>query len=163
MSKKSPFKFKDGTSYTSWIEMHALITPIPKTEQAIVVLLEALDKNIKADKAVSQLTASNLNVDTGLKLLVDKLDLMIDNDAYTAYPNVNVFVKKEGLSMNDFILEFEHLYCEIAEHDMNLPETILTFRLLDSAGLNEAQRQFALTLGNDLTFSLMKPTLKAIF
>ena len=30
-------------------------------------------------------------------------------------------------------------------------------------GLNEAQRQLALTLGNDLTFSLMKSALKRIF
>ena len=78
MSKKSPPKFQDGTSYTSWknkIEMWALVASIPKKEQAIVVLLEALDKNIKAEKAVSELTASNLNIDTGLKLLLDKLDL----------------------------------------------------------------------------------------
>ena len=65
MSKKSPPKFKGATSYTSWknkIEMWALVTSIPKKEQAIVVLLEALDENIKAEKAVSELTASNLNV-----------------------------------------------------------------------------------------------------
>ena len=55
MSKKSPPKFKDGVSYVSWknkIEMWALVTSIPKKEQAIVVLLEALDENVKAEKAV---------------------------------------------------------------------------------------------------------------
>ena len=41
----------------------------------------------------------------------------------------------------------------MAEHDMELSDTILAFKLLDSAGLSEAQRQLALTLGNDLTFS----------
>ena len=56
MSKKSPPKFKDGVSSVSWknkIEMWALVTSIPKKEQAIVVLLEALDENVKAEKAVS--------------------------------------------------------------------------------------------------------------
>ena len=97
---KSPPKFKDGTSYTSWkkrIEMWALVTSIPKKEQVIVVLLEALDENIKAEKAVSELTASNLNVDTVLKLPLDKLDLMFKaekaDDVYSAYSNSNVFVK----------------------------------------------------------------------
>ena len=140
MSKKSPPKFKNGTSHTSWknkIEMWALVTSIPKREQAIVVLLEALDENIKAEKAVSELTASNLNVDTGLKLLLDKLDLTFKagkvDDAYSAYSNFNVFVKKEGLYVNDYVLEFEHLYCKMAERDMKLPDTILAFKLLDGA------------------------------
>ena len=62
--------------------------------------------------------------------------------------------------MNDYILEFEHLYYKIAEHDMKLPDTILAFKLLDGAGLNETQRQLALTLGNDLTFSSLKSALK---
>ena len=30
---------------------------------------------------------------------------------------------------------------KMAEHDMKLPDTILAFKLLDGAGLNEAQRQ----------------------
>ena len=170
MSKKSPPKCKDGTSYTSWkneIEMWVLVTSILKKEQAIVVLLEALDENIKEEKAVSELTASDQNVDTVLKLMLDKLDLTFEaekvDDAYSTYSNFNVSVKKEGLSVNDYILEFEHLYCKMAEHDMKLPDTILAFKLLDGAGLNEAPRQLALTLGNDLTFSSMKTALKRIF
>ena len=74
------------------------------------------------------------------------------------------FVKKEELSVNDYILEFDHLYYKMAEHDIKLPETISAFKLLDGAGLNEAQRQLALlTLGNDPTFSSMKSALKRIF
>ena len=99
--------------------------------------------------------------------MLDKLDLTFEvekvDNAYSAYSNFNVFEKKEGLSMNDDILEFEHLYYKMAEHDMKLPDTMLAFKLLDGAGLNEAQRQLTLTLGNDLTFSLMKSALKRIF
>ena len=62
--------------------------------------------------------------------------------------------------MNDYILEFEHLCYKMAEHDMKLPDTILAFKLLDGAGLNETQRQLALTPGNDLTFSSLKSALK---
>ena len=50
-------------------------------------------------------------------------------------------MKKEEISMNDYILEFEHRYYKMAEHDMKLPDTILAFKLLDGAELNEAQRQ----------------------
>ena len=138
--------------------MWALETSIAIKDQTIVVLLEDLDENIKAKRAVSELTASNLNEDTGLKLLLDKLHLTFGaenvDDAYSVYPNFNVFVKKQGLSTNDYILEFEHLYYQMAEHDMKFPDTMLAFKLLDGARLNEAPRQLALTLGNNLTFSL---------
>ena len=102
-------RLKYGTSYISWknkIEMWALVTSIPKKKQAIVVLLEALDENVRAEKAVSKVTASNLNAGTGLKELLDKLDLTFKaekvDDAYSAYSNFNVFVKKEELYMLEF-------------------------------------------------------------
>ena len=112
------------------------------------------------------MTVSNLNLDPRLKLLLDKLDLTFTaekvDDAYSAYSNFNVFVKKKELSMNNYILGFEHLYYKMTEHDMKLPDTVLAFKLLDGAGLNEAQRQLALTPGNDLTFSSLKSALKRI-
>ena len=40
------------------------------------------------------------------------------------------------MSMTDYI-EFEHLYHKIADHEMPLPNTVLTFRLLDGAKLSE--------------------------
>ena len=113
--------------------MWALGTSIPTTKQAIVVLLENLDENIKTEKAVSELTVSNLYVDIGLKLLLDKLGLTFKaenvDDSYCAYSKFDVFVKKEGLSMNDYILEFEHLYYKMVEHHIKLPDTILAFKL----------------------------------
>ena len=84
----------------SKIEMWTLLTFIPKKEQAIVVSLEALDENVKAEKAVSELTASSPNVDTGLKLWLDKLDLTFKQekvDAYSAYSNFLCFCE-EGIT-----------------------------------------------------------------
>ena len=50
-----------------------------------------------------------------------------------------MFCEEGRTSMNDCILKFEHLYHEMAEHDMKLPDTILAFKLLDGSGLNETQ------------------------
>ena len=49
------------------LSMWTLVTNVPKKEQAIVVLFEALEGNQKAEKAVSDLTATQLNVDDDLK------------------------------------------------------------------------------------------------
>ena len=43
--------------------MWQLVTSIDEKEQAIVVLLESLDGNTKAEKAVSEFTATKLSSD----------------------------------------------------------------------------------------------------
>ena len=53
-------------SHKSWkskIHMWQLVTSIDEKEQAIVVLLESLDGNTKAEKAVSEFTATKLSSD----------------------------------------------------------------------------------------------------
>ena len=62
--------------------------------------------------------------------------------------------------MNDYILEFEHLNHKILEYDMKLPDTVLTFKLLDGAGFTEQQRQMASTVAGDLKFETMRSALK---
>ena len=64
--------------------------------------------------------------------------------------------------MNEFILEFEHLYNKMKEHDLVLPNNVLTFKQLDGANLSEDDRRLALTLATDLKFESMKSALKRI-
>ena len=45
---------------------------LPKSEQAIIVLLEALDGNIKVEKAVENITAHDINNDNGIELHFQK-------------------------------------------------------------------------------------------
>ena len=55
--------------------------------------------------------------------------------------------KPKDLTMNDLILEFEHLCNKMKENYMVLPKNVLTFKLLDSANLiSEDDRKLALTL-----------------
>ena len=69
-------KFKEDIAYKTWknkLSMWILVTNVPKKGQAIVVLLEALEGNQKAEKAVSDLTATRLNVDDGLRFYLINL------------------------------------------------------------------------------------------
>ena len=53
--KTAPPKSKEDIAYKTWKNkpsMWTLVTNVPKKEQAIVVLLEALEGNQKAEKAV---------------------------------------------------------------------------------------------------------------
>ena len=53
--KTTPPQFKESMLYKVWknkIQMWQLVTPVKKKERAIIVQLEPLDNNVKAEKAV---------------------------------------------------------------------------------------------------------------
>ena len=54
--------------------MWELITSVPKKEQDIIVLLDALEGTAKAEKAVADIKANELNDKNGLKVITVKLD-----------------------------------------------------------------------------------------
>ena len=51
-----------------------VVTSVEKNQQAIIIFLESLEGNLKAEKAVSDLTETDLNIDKGMNLLFEKLD-----------------------------------------------------------------------------------------
>ena len=65
--------------------------------------------------------------------------------------------------MNDYIIEFENINHEMSIHSMTLPDTVLAFKILEGAMINDKQQQMALTLASDLSFKNMKGALKRIF
>ena len=42
--------------------------------------------------------------------------------------------------MTNYIIEFEHLYHKMTNHEILLPNTVLTFKLLDGVKLSEDER-----------------------
>ena len=129
--KHAPPKFTDGMLYKTWqskIEMWELVTNVPLNKCGIIVLLDSLEGNAKAEKAVVDLSASQLNNDGGLNVLFAKLDLVYKeeavDEAYNVYSKFINFSKSDEMNMTDYILEFEHLYNKMIEHEMKLPNSI---------------------------------------
>ena len=110
-----------------------------KKEQTTVVLLQFLNENKKAEKAVSKLTVTDLNVDDGLENLLEKLDSTFKmektQESYNVYKDFNKFQQLEDVSINDYILEFEHLNDRMIQFDLKLPDNIICLKLLESVSL----------------------------
>ena len=83
--------------------------------------------------------------------------------AYEAYTLFEQCKRHESTSVTDHIVEFEWKYNQIRRHKMVLPEPVLAFKLLDSAGFSQKERQLVLTATSTLDFSSMKSALKRIF
>ena len=107
MSKKTPSKFHPNMSCKTWtnkLEMWQKVTTLPKAEQALIVLLEVLDGNIKAEKAVENITVHDINNSNGINFLNEKLNHIFKSekidDAYVAYSKYIKCDKPEDLPMN---------------------------------------------------------------
>ena len=75
--KRTPPVFHKDMLCKTWknkLQMWELITSVPKKEQDIIVLLDALEGTAKAEKAVADIKANELNDKNGLKVITDKLD-----------------------------------------------------------------------------------------
>ena len=102
-----------------------IVCSIPPKEQGIIVLLQRIADNKKAEKAVSTLTVRDLNRKTELDVLIEKLDNAFNTsndeiveDTYSIYLKFTNLKKQLSMSMNEYILEFENLNHEMSMHNM---------------------------------------------
>ena len=66
--------------------MRQTINAVPKKEHGIVVLLDSLEGNAKAEKAIADIKAEERNNDDGVKVIIEKLDqVFLEESADEAY------------------------------------------------------------------------------
>ena len=131
------------------------------------MLLESFEGIVKAEKAVSELIATDVNTENRMTICIKKLDKVFESEkideAYLTYSKFIYFQKSSEISMTDYVIEFEHLYCKMTNYEMSVPNGVLTFKLLDSARLTDDNQKLSLTLGSSLEFEIMKSASKRIF
>ena len=89
-----------------------------------------------------------------MDVLMAKLDYVFKkekfDEACTVSSKFMSFKKLESHTRKDYILEYEHLYNKMSDHDMKFPDTIRAFKLLDGANHKDDERKMALTVASDL-------------
>ncbi|CAL9692558.1 unnamed protein product [Knipowitschia caucasica] len=164
---KIPPPFDEKTSYETWkneIEIWRLVTDLDQKKQALAVTLSLAGR---ARESALEIPAGDLNADTGMAALLAKLDsvfLKEEKDRqYEAYTEFDCVTRHSGVSMVDYIVEFERCYNRLRKFKMEFPDAVLAFKLLDTAGLNIKDKQLALTACPTVTIVDMKSALKRIF
>ncbi|MGL5730564.1 MAG: hypothetical protein ACRCX5_05520, partial [Bacteroidales bacterium] len=125
-----------------------------KKKQALAI---ALSLTGRARNAALEISANDLNKDDGMKTILDKLDsvfLKEEKDRqYDAYTEFDRITREHGIPMADYIIKFESKYNKLRNFGMTLPDAVLAFKLLDTAGLDAKDKQLALTACSTLTFA----------
>ncbi len=164
---KQPPLLGPDTVYDVWrteISIWRLVTDLKPPKQGLALAL-TLTGDAKA-KAL-EIDVADLSKDTGLDAVLEALDTLFKTDtidaAYAAYSDFDKFKKTEEMNMNEYIIQYERKYTKCVKFDMKLPDSVLAFKLLDNANLQQRDRQLILTAATDRTFGTMKSSLKRIF
>ena len=167
-SPKTPPTFWDKEKdYSTWrneIDFWRRITSITKKQQAPTI---ALRLTVRAKQIALSIPADELHDDNGIDKLFEKLDMSFKRDevdcANETYKNFEICVRREGICITAYILEFERLYEKAKTHKMELPDAILAHKLLENAALDTRERQMALTASQELKYESMKSAMRQIF
>ena len=165
---KTPPLLGPDTIYEAWkneIGVWRRMTSVEKKRQALAVVLSSLEG--RAKETALSIELDTLDHDDGMNKLLEALDGLFKKNAvdaaYEAYSKFDTLKKEDGMSMTEYILEYEQRYKQCQKSEMTLPDAVLSFKLLDTCGLNKTERQMVLTAATDLKYDTMKSALKRIF
>ena len=166
-SLKSPPRFDpDEDNYEQFkkdLQIWGLLTDLEAKKRGPAVYL-SLDK--KAREAVRSLTVAQINADDGLAKITERLDEVYLQDqntrAYMAFQNFYRCKRESGETFEKFIIRFEGLYNDLVEHQLQLPEGIKAFFVLNAANLSDDMEKLARATASQLTYTCMKDQIKKI-
>ena len=153
--------------FEEWLhetEIWQCFTDLDKDKQGPTIYL-SLDKKIR--KTCSDIKVKDLNSENGVYILVNTLKSLFvkgnNQAAYLAYDKFETFKRPIGMSMIDFINEFERLYNNIKKYEMELSAEVLAYRWLKGAEISEDKQQLARATLTSFSYEWMKRQLKTIY
>ncbi|KAG1704025.1 Retrovirus-related Pol polyprotein [Nymphon striatum] len=173
---KVPPVFTAQKPYSRWIdEIKAwkALTDLDKKKMGVAIALSLPEEGLSSirDKVFSDLSLDELNSDDGVDKLIEFMDKIFKKDelseAYESYTEFDRFRRSKVGSMEDYVMEFEKLYNKTKKFNMELPQAVLAFKLLEYSELEMKDRQLVLT-GVNYTdvgslFKQMTTSLKKFF
>ena len=113
-----------------------------------------------------ELTPEVIGGDDGVKKIIEKLDKLFmkgqNIHAYLAFKDFYDYHRPVGVSTADFIVRFEHLYHNLKQFDMKLPEGVQAFFLLNVANISEDNKKLARATVGEITYENMKAKIQKI-
>ena len=104
-----------------------------------VVLLDSLEGTAKAEKELADIKVEEINNNNDVKIITDELDQIFleesADESYRVYSNFINYKKSKEITISEYVLDFEHLYKNLIEYRLKLPDPVLTFKLLDGANI----------------------------
>lgn len=166
-NKTPPLFNENDMDYEQWkkdVKLWTIFTDLPKKKVAIGVHLSLTGR---ARQATSEISIENMQSETGLDLLFEKLDRVFLQDAnwkcFNAYLSFENYRRESEASIDEYLSEFDRRHYKLKECGVTLPDAVVACRLIKSCNLNDVHFQLALSTTQEMTFETMRGTLKKLF
>ena len=167
-TKTSPPIFNEETDtwtdYKKELEIWKALTTLEPKKQGPALYLQLQDK---AKEAVQNLEISKVTAENCIVEIINVLDELYNENenqsAYLAYSEFENFKRPSDMTTKDYIAKFEALNGNIRKYNMELPDSVLAYRLLNSANLNEEENKLCRATLTELRYEQMKAQLIKIF
>ena len=83
--------------------------------------------------------------------------------AYEAYKKFEKFSRPHEISLSDYVKKFVQLHQVAENHDMEVLDGVLAYRLLNNANLPGENIQLIQATANKIKYKIMKEQLKKVF
>lgn len=164
---KNPPLLDDLENYEQWKEdvlMWKEITDLSANKQALAIHLTLKGQ---AKEVANQVPTEEKKKENGLEILLNKLDEAFlkepERRKFMAYQDFEECVRKEGMSICEFMREFDTKYFKMKAKNMSLPDEVLAFRLVKNCKLTDVQRNQVMASTKPLSFKEVRATLKRMF
>ena len=136
-------------------------TLLEKEEQGLAVFFSFTGEDKQAVRIIGVKTLSSAD---GLKLAIEKLDKLYLEDesspAYEAYKKIEKFSRPHEISLSDYVTKFQQLHQVAENHDMEVLDGVLAYRLLNNANLPGKKIQLIRASANKIKYKITKEHLK---
>ena len=162
-----PPALSDAIDYNQWknkVTMWCELTTLDKKKQAFSLIFALSGK---AEQIALEMDHNDLKQDDGVDKLIGELDKYFAKNevdlSYSAYKDFDQFVRVQNMQMSEYVASFEQKYNKAKKHKLEMSDSVLAFKLLDNASLDETKKQMVLTACPSIKFEDMKSALNRIF
>ena len=137
-------------------------TPMNKQGMALFLSLEG-----DARKAAAKIKLPQMQTNDGLSKVLGELDKFYlkdkDRESFLAYERFTTFRRSEGVSMQDFLIKFELLRNTCSSYEVEIPDKIVAYQMLESANLPMMKKEVVKTTLTTYTADNMRSQILKIF
>lgn len=164
---KSPPEMRDGLSYSDWKKELAIwcaFTDLEKKRQGGALFLTLAGK--ARETVLAEVALVKINADSGVDAITHALDKLFEKDkaesAFASFENFIKFRRPSDMSIKDYMIEFNLRLNRIKDHNMDLPEGVLAYYLLNCGNLTEDQTSLCRATCTNLTYAEMKTQIERV-
>ena len=137
-------------------------TPPKKQGVALFLSLQG-----DARKAAANVPLADMTKENGLNLVLAELDKFFlkdkDRSAFLAYDKFNQFRRPEGMSIKEFLIKFELLLNTCTTHEVDIPDKIAAYQMLQSVNISQNKREIIVTTLKDFSAENMRNQILRLF